>query len=100
MSAANSTTSRRSLCHGWYDKAVRRALIGIEAYQARANATVMLKAAQADATALSLRIRKKVDAVITSPPYNIAVNYYRRHQLEMFWLGLTRTQADRLALLP
>lgn len=41
-----------------------------------------------------------VQAVITSPPYQSAVDYYRRHQLEMFWLGLTESQADRLALLP
>lgn len=39
-------------------------------------------------------------AIITSPPYQNAVDYYRRHQLEMFWLGLTESQADRLALLP
>jgi hypothetical protein len=53
-----------------------------------------------DAMALSTRIRgKEVSAVITSPPYHGAVDYYRRHQLEMFWLDLTTTQADRLALL-
>lgn len=39
-------------------------------------------------------------AIITSPPYQSAVDYYRRHQLEMFWLGLTGSQAERLALLP
>lgn len=42
----------------------------------------------------------QVQAVITSPPYQSAVDYYRRHQLEMFWLGLTESQADRLTLLP
>lgn len=42
----------------------------------------------------------QVHAVITSPPYQSAVDYYRRHQLEMFWLGLTTSQAERLALLP
>jgi hypothetical protein len=52
----------------------------------------------ADATTLDLG--RKVDAVITSPPYQNAVDYYRRHQLEMFWLRLTESQADRLALLP
>ena len=40
------------------------------------------------------------DAVITSPPYHNAVDYYRRHQLEMFWLGHVENQADRLELLP
>ena len=43
---------------------------------------------------------RTVTAVITSPPYHNAVDYYRRHQLEMFWLGLTATQEDRLAILP
>lgn len=39
-----------------------------------------------------------VDAIITSPPYNTAVDYYRRHTLEMYWLGLVRSQEERLAL--
>ena len=55
---------------------------------------------QADATSLRSRLRKQVDGVITSPPYHSAVDYYRRHQLEMFWLGLTKTHAERLELLP
>jgi hypothetical protein len=42
----------------------------------------------------------RVDAVITSPPYHNAVDYYRRHQLEMYWLGLTASHEERLALLP
>jgi hypothetical protein len=41
-----------------------------------------------------------VDAVITSPPYHNAVDYYRRHQLEMYWLGLTASHQERLDLLP
>jgi hypothetical protein len=45
-------------------------------------------------------IQRKVDAVITSPPYHSAVDYYRRHQLEMFWLQLTASHSERLALLP
>jgi len=39
-----------------------------------------------------------VDAIITSPPYNTAVDYYRRHTLEMYWLGLVRSHDERLAL--
>jgi DNA methylase len=55
---------------------------------------------QADAIKTSSHVNPgRVSAVITSPPYHGAVDYYRRHQLEMFWLGFTRTQADRLALL-
>lgn len=52
----------------------------------------------ADAT--SLTVQSRIDGVITSPPYHNAVDYYRRHQLEMFWLQLTESQADRLELLP
>ena len=41
-----------------------------------------------------------VELVVTSPPYNGAVDYYRRHQLEMYWLDLTTSHQERLALLP
>jgi len=83
-----------------FEKAVRRSLVAVKAYQEKADPAVRLKAIQADSTVLGGRLKKQVDAVITSPPYHIAVNYYRRHQLEMFWLGFTKTQEDRLALLP
>jgi hypothetical protein len=54
---------------------------------------------QGDATWLQGRIKHPVDAIITSPPYHGAVDYYRRHKLEMFWLGLTKSQTDRLRLI-
>lgn len=79
---------------------VNKSLADVEAYQVKANADVRLRATQADATAFSARLRERPDAVITSPPYNMAVNYYRRHLLEMYWLGLTESHEDRLALLP
>ena len=40
------------------------------------------------------------DVVITSPPYQNAVDYYRRHQLEMFWLGLVSSALERQQLIP
>ena len=43
-------------------------------------------------------LRRKVDAIVTSPPYHQAVDYYRRHTLEMFWLGLVNSRQDRLRL--
>ncbi len=52
-----------------------------------------------DATELGSYLADPVDAIITSPPYHGAVDYYRRHQLEHFWLGLTASQDDRLQLL-
>jgi hypothetical protein len=53
---------------------------------------------KADATKLSAAIEGRVGAVITSPPYHAAVDYYRRHQLEMYWLGLVRNHEERLRL--
>ncbi len=55
---------------------------------------------QCDATCLSQHVRGNVSTVITSPPYHSAVDYYRRHTLEMYWLGLTATHEQRLELLP
>jgi DNA modification methylase len=52
-----------------------------------------------DATELAELGDATFDAMITSPPYHGAVDYYRRHQLEMFWLGSVENQADRLELL-
>lgn len=43
-------------------------------------------------------VAKSVDAIITSPPYNTAVDYYRRHTLEMYWLGLVESHEQRLKL--
>lgn len=85
---------------GIFARKLRRALSDVAAYSAVRSEGSICRAAWADAAEpLPMRPDEKVDAVITSPPYHGAVDYYRRHQLEMFWLGLTRTQQDRLALL-
>lgn len=42
--------------------------------------------------------RDPFQLVITSPPYNSAVDYYRRHKLETFWLGLVESRNDRLKI--
>jgi len=83
-----------------FRKAVKRAVAAITVYSANASREVKISAFCADATALAPLIRHPINTVITSPPYHNAVDYYRRHQLEMFWLGLTENQAERLALLP
>ena len=36
--------------------------------------------------------------VVTSPPYCRSVEYSRRHQLEMYWLGLVQNQAEHINL--
>ncbi len=55
----------------------------------------------ADATQLRHHLpKRRIDVVITSPPYNTAVDYYRRHTLEMYWLSFVQSQDDRLRLAP
>lgn len=80
-------------------RATRRAIIDMGAFESAATKPVAVSAFRADATRVSGRLRAPVGAVITSPPYHGAVDYYRRHQLEMFWLDLTNDQTDRLKLL-
>lgn len=82
-----------------FEVALRRALDGAEAFSKAAPAGTTAIALVGDATALTDVIDGEADAVLTSPPYHGAVDYYRRHQLEQFWLGLTESQTDRLALL-
>lgn len=36
--------------------------------------------------------------VLTSPPYCTAVNYSRRHKLEMYWLGFVQNQEQHIKL--
>ncbi len=83
-----------------FARAMERGLDAMEAFWERTSADSDVSVLQADATALAGTLGRKVDTVITSPPYHNAVDYYRRHQLEMYWLGLTRDRAERLALLP
>jgi hypothetical protein len=82
-----------------WEAAAKRAIRDMASYRERANQNVRVSAFRADATELARRLKSAVDAVITSPPYHGAVDYYRRHQLEMYWLGLTDTHEERLRLL-
>jgi SAM-dependent methyltransferase len=76
----------------------RRAVKDVDAFTQR-RSDVQAQVLRADVSKTWPRLRRTADVVITSPPYHSAVDYYRRHQLEMFWLGLTTTQDDRLKLL-
>lgn len=80
--------------------ATEHALAAVQSYLQACSPGSHISVFQADATAVGARLRRPIDAVITSPPYHNAVDYYRRHQLEMFWLSLTNTHDERLALLP
>lgn len=83
-----------------FRRAVERGVAAAEEYGRRLREDVVIRVVEGDVTVAPAKLGSRVDAIITSPPYNIAVNYYRRHQLEMFWLGFTRSQEERLALHP
>ena len=83
-----------------FAKAAARGLTDVAEYWESSTPGVRVTARRADARRPLPRLEEPVDAVITSPPYLQAVDYYRRHQLEMFWLEFTPTHAERLELLP
>ena len=75
---------------------------GLHAAEAYWDASILpqpVSVRQADARFLALRRDEQADAIITSPPYHSAVDYYRRHQLEMFWLGFTVDRTERHILM-
>lgn len=82
-----------------FRQSLDRAVTGCAEFAAAADADSTARAVEGDATRLGQHLRKAVDAVITSPPYHGAVEYYRRHTLEMYWLGATTSHDERLALL-
>lgn len=83
-----------------FERKLKRALEDVATYLAHRDPKSQCRAGAGDATGpLPLRRDEDVHAAISSPPYHGAVDYYRRHQLEMFWLGLTASQRDRLSLL-
>jgi DNA modification methylase len=82
-----------------FARAAERAVKACERFADRVSPEVRALATSGDATALARYVRREVNAVISSPPYHGAVDYYRRHQLEMYWLGLVASHADRLGLL-
>ena len=82
-----------------FRKALSRSLKDWEQYQSlrsRSRGTVELK--QSDTMRIRASFRRKVDVIITSPPYHHAVDYYRRHTLEMYWLRLVNSHDERLRL--
>ena len=80
-------------------RALRRCVIGASDFYAETNPSNRAVCALQDARRLS-ESNYVADAVITSPPYHSAVDYYRRHQLEMYWLDLVRDAEERVALIP
>src|SRR5262249_25448008 len=78
----------------YFRRAQQRAVQGVSNFYESSNGKVRSHITVGDAARLSQHGRHKVDAVICSPPYHGAVDYYRRHKLEMFWLGLTTSQQE------
>ena len=82
-----------------FRRAVKRALKDWEEYEkGRRDSGSTVEARQGDATQLARHVRRSVDVIITSPPYHQAVDYYRRHTLEMYWLGFVRDREERIRL--
>jgi 16S rRNA G966 N2-methylase RsmD len=82
-----------------YEKKLRQTLLDVQQFQEQRSPDAECLSYEADASDALPAAPAKFDAVITSPPYHGAVDYYRRHQLEMFWLDMTASQNERLALL-
>ena len=78
----------------------RNALAAVDNFSSLRSINTTIVTRRLDATACASSIRRKVDCVITSPPYFSAVDYYRRHQLEMYWLGFTQSHEERKKLIP
>ena len=83
---------------GLYEQATARAVVAAADYGRKVNHASKVVVKRLDALKLHGQFRRAFDGIITSPPYHNAVDYYRRHQLEMYWLGFTHSHADRLAL--
>jgi hypothetical protein len=83
-----------------FEQELRRGLEAFREYWKEAAPNYNGRAFQADARCLNEFFPIQADAVITSPPYHAAVDYYRRHTLESYWLGYAQCLDDRLKLLP
>jgi tRNA G10 N-methylase Trm11 len=83
-----------------FGRIVERNLSALDEFCAQSSPKVFSQFFQADATEFTEHFVVNADAVITSPPYHSAVDYYRRHTLEMYWLRHTKDHARRLDLLP
>lgn len=77
-------------------KAVKARIDATAEFQEHAAHRVKIASYQMDATRAALKVRRKFDLVLTSPPYHNAVDYYRRHTLETYWLRFAADQAERI----
>lgn len=84
-----------------FRSSMHRALGSAQEYARQVPAGAVTRIKIGDATRLSKTFAqgRRPNVIITSPPYSAAVDYYRRHKLEMYWLRLTLGRQDRLELL-
>lgn len=83
-----------------FERRARRGIKGMEELW-RSVGDAKIRVVRGDITAMKSYLGPmRADVVITSPPYNTAVDYHRRHMLEMYWLGFIRSNEERLALGP
>ncbi len=83
-----------------FERATTKSIEAAESFYNSTTPSVSSLVMRGDAIEADSLVNGIVDVVITSPPYHGAVDYYRRHQLEMFWLGEIDSHQDRLDLLP
>jgi DNA methylase len=84
-----------------FERRVYREIAGMREFWREALRGGSARVRHAEAIQSTRRLpERSVDVVITSPPYNTAVDYYRRHTLEMYWLDLVGSHQDRLQLAP
>lgn len=81
-----------------FERRARRAVTDMAEFAELRDPSARVGCRRVDVTTGLARVGS-FNAVITSPPYHGAVDYYRRHQLEHFWIGLVADQVDRLKLL-
>jgi DNA modification methylase len=83
-----------------FERRVRREIKGLkELWDDSEKSSVRVR--RGDATRLSRILSpESFDVCITSPPYNTAVDYYRRHTLEMYWLDFVQTHEEKVKLAP
>lgn len=85
---------------GLFERELLKARAAFDEFWLDASPGTRSRAFQVDARHLRRKVNGSVDAVITSPPYHGAVDYYRRHTLETYWLGYATSLDDRFKLLP
>ncbi len=101
---AEKNTSRKIKVFEEFDAKVNQALKGMKNLYGRWDRRAEAEILEGDALDLRGVLRtasvrqRNFNLVVTSPPYCTAVEYSRRHKLEMFWLGLVDSSEDHISL--